>query len=194
MKRHQLPAAALLGAAAGLAACSSTSRTAPPATVSFAAPQYVQQAAMGDQFEIQSGRLALERSQNPTVRSFAEQMIRDHSASSSQLKAAAAAENVSAPAALDPQHAQMLQQQRGLHGQQFDSAYMQMQLHAHREALATQQTYSKAGDDAQLRQLAAQATPMVEHHLTELQTVWRNVASAPPMPAPSAAPGTVPMR
>jgi len=185
MTLSQLHTIALVGAAVGVAACSSSARTAPPADVSFAGPQFVQLASAIDQFEIKSGRLALERSQNPTVRSYAEQMIRDHTASSSELKSVAAAEGKALPG-MDPAHAQMLQQLQPLRGPQFDSAYMQMQLQAHREAFAIRQTYAKAGDDPQLRQLAMQSTPLVEKHLAELQTAWTNVPAAPA--ASSAAP------
>ncbi len=181
MRILALAGTAAVGAMAVLSACSSSSTStgaANTATVSFAAPQYIQRAAVADEFEIQSGRLALERSQNPTVRSFGEQMIRDHTASSNHLQAAVAAKGGSVPG-LDSEHAQMLEQLRALRGPAFDAAYMRMQLQAHQEALAAQNTYGQAGDDPQLRQLAVQALPMVEHHLIEARTVAQNVAAVP---------------
>lgn len=42
-------------------------------------------AMMSDSFEIESSRLALERSRNPRVRSFASMMVRDHSATTAAL-------------------------------------------------------------------------------------------------------------
>ena len=66
----------LLGGGLALAACS---RTPPPAPVDLNnplfAPAYMAQAASSDQFEIQSGQLALQASQNAAVRNFARPML-----------------------------------------------------------------------------------------------------------------------
>jgi putative membrane protein len=145
------------------------------------APQYVAEAGSSDLFEIQSSELALQRSNNPQVRSFAEQMIRDHSGSAAQLKSITTQENVASPA-LDPRHARMLDQLRGLSGPQFDVAYIQMQVQGHREALAVEDEYRTGGSDPRLRALAEQATPMIEHHLTEAESISSNVAAAPARP------------
>jgi len=53
------------------------------------APTLVRTASASDAFEIQSSRLALERSGNPRVRAFAEHMINDHSMTTAQLSQSA---------------------------------------------------------------------------------------------------------
>jgi predicted outer membrane protein len=68
---------------------------ASPATAQMAAPaamgapmssaQFRQMAMASDFFEIESSRIALQKSRNPGVRSFANMMIQDHSATSAAL-------------------------------------------------------------------------------------------------------------
>jgi predicted outer membrane protein len=71
---------------------------AAPAAAQMAAPMAVpldregfrQMALVSDAFEIASSRLALERSRNPRVRAYAEEMIRNHRATSEALNGGAA--------------------------------------------------------------------------------------------------------
>jgi putative membrane protein len=189
-------------AVAALAGCSEPGRTGPAAgagptaatpTTAMAPAQYVRQAAGSDQFEIQSSQLALTRSQNPEVRAFAQQMIADHSASTNALMQTPEAQAAGLPP-LDPEHAQMLAQLQRLSGPQFDSAYMQMQVQAHREALSLQDSYARAGGNPGLRGLAAQTTPMIQHHLAEAQSVANQVAAVPATQAPMVDPRDTPVR
>ena len=105
----------LLGGALALAACSSNPRPAAVVDVNnpLMAPGYVAQAASSDQFEIQSGQLALQASQNPSVQQFANMLISDHTQTSQNLLAAATAAHVPPPppGLLPPQQA-MLDQLR----------------------------------------------------------------------------------
>ena len=51
------------------------------------AAEFVRAAASSDLFETQAGRLALERSQNQRVRSFAQEMVQDHQKTTEALRA-----------------------------------------------------------------------------------------------------------
>ena len=77
--------AILFGGTALLAACQSAPPPAPPPPVDInnplMAPGYMAQAGSADQFEIQSGQLALQASQNPAIRNFANMIVADHTRS-----------------------------------------------------------------------------------------------------------------
>jgi predicted outer membrane protein len=62
-----------------------TTVSAPAFAQSMDSATFRQMASQSDAFEIAASRLALERSQNPRVRTFAQQMIADHSQSSQAL-------------------------------------------------------------------------------------------------------------
>jgi putative membrane protein len=149
------------------------------------APGYTTMAASGDQFEIQSSQLALQMSQNPAVRAFAQMLINDHMRMSQQMVATAQAAGLNPPPpVLLPQHQAMLDQLRAAPMGTFDTAFRDAQINAHQQALTLHQNYAASGDVPALRNLAAGAVPAIQAHLTQAQSlqVW---AAPPPAPAPA---------
>jgi putative membrane protein len=151
------------------------------------APGYLAQAGSSDQFEIQSGQLALQASQNPAVQNFANMIIRDHTNSTHMLLSAAASARITPPpAAILPAQQAMLDQLRSAGtGSNFDVAFKQVQIKAHQSALALHQGYAQGGDVAALRATAAQIVPVVQGHLAQAQALV--VTPPPPPPPPPAA-------
>ena len=178
----------LLGGALALAACSTTPRTAAPADLTnpLMAPGYLAQAASGDQFEIQSGQLAQQASQNPAVQQFAGMLITDHTQSTQMLMAAAQSARVTPPPAtlLPPQQALLDQLRAAGTGPAFDQAFQQAQIQAHQQALQLHQGYAQSGDVPVLRTTAGQIVPVVQRHLTMLQSMQVMAPPPPPPPAP----------
>lgn len=147
------------------------------------APGYLATAASGDQFEIQSAQLAMQMSQNPAVRSFAQMLINDHSRMTQQLVATAqSAGLMPPPPALMPMHQQMLDQLRMAPMGSFDVAFRDVQVNAHQQALALHQNYAASGDVPALRTVAGAAVPVIQGHLNHAQML--NVMVAPPPPPP----------
>jgi putative membrane protein len=179
--------AILLGGALALAACSTTPRA--PAVVDvnnpLLAPGYMAQAASADQAEIQSGQLALQASQNPGVRQFANMIITDHTRSSQMIAAAAASAHLAPPppTILPAQQAMLDQLRAAGTGPAFDMAFQQAQIQAHQQALALHQNYAQGGDVAALKAAAAQIVPVVQMHLQAAQAL-QVAAPPPPPPAP----------
>lgn len=132
---------------------------------------YVQNAAMTDLFEVQAGKLALQKSQNASVKKFAKQMVKDHTRTTKHLQAALKKGDVDVtpPTELDATHAQLLQQLQNASGADFDKTYIQQQLQGHQEALRLHQGYAASGDNAMLKKLAAKTAQIVQHHLNEVK-------------------------
>ncbi len=142
----------------------------------LAAPMYMQMAASGDLFEIQSSQLALQMSQNAGVRAMAQMLIADHTRMSNEMRVAAATAGLTPPPpALLPHHAQMLEQLRAAAPGTFDLAFRDAQIAAHTEALQLHQNYASGGDHPALRAVAARAVPVIQGHLNHAQTL-----AAPP--------------
>lgn len=179
----------VLGGAVLLAACASTPAAPPPAVAidpnnPLFAPGYMATAGSSDQFEIQSGQLAMQRSQNPAVRNFAYMLIADHGCSTQAVVAAAqSARIMPPPPALLPPHQAMLDQLRAAGaGPNFDLTFKQIQTGAHQDALQLHQNYAAGGDVPALRAAAGQIVPVVQRHLSHAQML--NVAPPPPPPPP----------
>lgn len=183
--------AILMGGALALAACSTAPR--PMAAMDMnnplMAPGYLSMAASSDMFEIQSGQLAQQMSQNPAVRNFGSMLVTDHTQSTQMLMAAAAAARLPAMTpALLPQHQALLDQERAAgSGYAFDQAFQQAQIQAHQQALTLHQNYATSGDVPALRNAAAQIVPVVQRHLQMAQSL-QLMAPPPPPPAPMAPP------
>ncbi|WP_161790373.1 DUF4142 domain-containing protein [Inquilinus limosus] len=134
---------------------------------------YVQTAGMSDLFEVEAGKVATRRARSSEVRSFARMMVKDHTASTRKIRDAVAASNLGTPlpTALDPQHQEMLAGLRSASRADFDRLYMEGQVDGHQEALKLQQSYGESGGDPNLKAVASELAPIVQHHLDEAQTI-----------------------
>ncbi|MBV0893341.1 DUF4142 domain-containing protein [Paracoccus sp. Z118] len=133
------------------------------------AQDFVNQAASGGLFEVQSSELALQRSQNADVQEFANQMITDHTANNEELAAVAQAQNLTVPAELAGPHAEMMQSLQDAEGDAFDAAYIQNQVTAHETAVTLYQTYADGGDNEALVAYAQKSLPVLQQHLEHAQ-------------------------
>ncbi|GAA4024163.1 DUF4142 domain-containing protein [Sphingomonas swuensis] len=132
-----------------------------------AAPAFVALAASTDRFEIESSRLALQRSRDPMIRMHAEMMIRDHGQTSAQLASAATSAGLAVPGEMLPMHSAMLAELTSAAA--FDPAYRGQQLTSHQQALSLHQNYARNGSVPALRGAAASAVPVVRMHLDHLR-------------------------
>ncbi len=138
----------------------------------LSAPGYMAMAASSDMFEIESSRLALQRSRHPAVRQFAQMMITDHTRTSSEMMAAARELGLSPPPpGMMPHHMEMLDRLRGAAPGEFDAAYKREQLMAHEEALNLHRNYADQGDAPPFRAVASRAVPVVQAHWDHARTL-----------------------
>ena len=128
--------------------------------------EYVQNAAMGDLFEIESGRLALQRSSSAEVKELAQDLVDAHQMHSDELKSrlVRAGVIIETPTMLDDEHRGKLEELRSANNQQFNARYIAMQKEAHEEALMLHRDYAMDGDMADLKAFAADSVPKIEMH------------------------------
>ena len=131
-------------------------------------PDFVKEAASSDMFEIQSSQLAQQQSDQPT-KTFASQMITDHTKTSSELKSMAQTAKVEVPTAMLPAHQKMLDKLKGLKGNDFTKQYHSDQESAHKDAVSLFQRYAKGGDNDAIKSWASKTVPALEHHLKMAQ-------------------------
>jgi putative membrane protein len=163
MKRY-IALAALMAAFATPAAAQSVAVAPAPLLVPMTVEGFRAMALQSDAFEIASSQLALQRSRSPAIRSFARQMVQDHTMTSQALGVPAGS-----AVALDARHASMLNQLAPLGGRAFDAAYGQMQVMAHQEAVGMFAAYAQGGVDPAMRAFAQQVLPSLQMHLTMAQ-------------------------
>jgi putative membrane protein len=138
--------------------------------VSPTTADFVKEAAISDMFEIQSNKLAQDKG-NAAQKSFASQMIADHTKTSTELKALVSSGKVKAevPTALDSSHQSKLDKLKGESGKDFNSDFDSMQVTAHKDAVSLFERYAKGGDNPELKPWAAKTLPTLKHHLEMAQ-------------------------
>lgn len=135
---------------------------------------FIAQAVSGNMLEIQSSRLAMDRSKQKEVRKFAERMIKDHTEAAERMKSAAMGQTV--PDEMSTLHTQTLEQLRQSDDKQFDARYLQMQLQAHEEAILLFEQYAATGEQESLKQYAEQMLPVLRAHLQSVKQITAEVA------------------
>lgn len=153
-------------AAAQMMTTPANEATPPVALATVQAQPYLYAAGQSDLFEITSALVALQRSQTPDVRDFAQRMILDHTKTTNAALAAAKAAGVTAPPpVLDEVNRQMVTALLSAPAAEFDRTYLSQQVPSHRAALEVVTGYSRSGDTPALRAVAATAVPIVAGHL-----------------------------
>ena len=111
-------------------------------------------------YEIQAGRLAIQRAANPALRTFARTMVKEHSRLLLQLEQAARNSGAMTTAGtMLPQHLALLARLQSS-GQDFDEVYRNIDVMTHLQALNCHRTYLVTGQNADLRNNALIALPL----------------------------------
>lgn len=134
--------------------------------VSAADSVFLIQAAQNGQAEVQVGRLALEKTQNSDVKTFAQRMVDEHSAWAAELGTLAAAKGVKLPEEASAAQKGDINQLATADSYHFDQRYAAaMGVHAHEETIALFQRAASSADDPEVRGFAAKTLPMLQFHL-----------------------------
>jgi predicted outer membrane protein len=131
--------------------------------------------AMADMAEVEGGKLAQSKSQNADVKSFAQQMIDDHSQNLTQVQALAQARGVTLPTEPDAKHKAMAAKLEKLSGDAFDKAYMKdAGVQDHKAVHAKLMTAAKKAKDPELKALVEKTEPVVAQHLKSAEQMAMN--------------------
>ena len=133
--------------------------------------------------EIQAGTLAQQRATNSAVKSFAQQMVTEHTTLDQRGNALAQQAGI-APALPDStlpnQQRQEASQLQGATGSGFDRAYIAQQVAAHQRTLALVDASIPIAQNAQLKtMLQSEVRPRVAAHLQTAQNLQRQVGTSP---------------
>jgi putative membrane protein len=134
---------------------------------------FVKEAAMSDMTEIAAAKLGRERG-NAQEKTFAMQMITDHTKTSEELKSMAPADAKAAiPAALDSSSQSKIDKLKDAKPDDFSSDFDSMQVSAHKDAVSLFERYAKGGEDAKLKDWAGKTLPALQHHLEMAQNLGK---------------------
>lgn len=127
-------------------------------------------ALMGGDFATATSQLALTKSGDTSVRTFAELEIAEQAATAEAFGA------VPGSAGLSEEHAAMVAQLEGLEGAEFDAMYIDGQIMGHEELLAIHQAYASDGEDPMARGASMVGVTGIQTHLVMLNGIRQTIA------------------
>ena len=135
---------------------------------------FIKEAATSDMLEIEAAKVAQQKG-DADEKKFAEQMITDHTKTSSELKGLVPPDQTSAiPTSLDDSSQKKLGKLRDAKADDFASDYDPMQVSAHKDAVSLFERYAKGGDNTKLKDWAGKTLPALQHHLQMAEQMDKN--------------------
>jgi len=132
-----------------------------------ASDDFVEDASAKGVAEVEAGKLALEKGTAADVKTFADMMVKDHTAANQKLKALADKKNIDVSddaELLDKAKAMILELRSA---KSFDQAYANNQVKAHEATIEIFEDEIKNGEDAELKAFATETLPKLKAHLVE---------------------------
>ena len=131
---------------------------------------FVERVTIASNFEIDSSKTLLEKSNHPQIRDYANRMIADHTAILAELRALPDAATRQ-PAALDERAQEKLIRLRSFEGDELNRWYVQMQVDGHKETVEIFEAYASNGDVPRLKEFAARHLPSMRAHLAAAEAL-----------------------
>jgi putative membrane protein len=139
--------------------------------------KHLEDLAIANMSEIEAGKLALGKAQDPKVKEFAQRMVDDHSKLLDDVKSLAQSKGVDLPSAPDAKHQKVMKKLQSKSGAQFDREYMQAMVKDHREAIKLLKRTEKSAKDEDVKQAANKAEPEIQDHLKMAQQIAKEEKS-----------------
>lgn len=194
ISRTRLNSALAMGAFGVLAACSpkkeqttDTLATTPPATATtptagdvtsgWTDANVVDVLTVANQGEVDYSQIAVEKATNPSVKQYAQLMVKDHGSMLDGVKSLATKLNVT-PAANDKVTDLQKESQKDIAdlngktvGKDFDHEFMEEQVDMHQETLDLLNDLDSKTTNADLKAAIAEAKPKVQAHLDQAKAI-----------------------
>ena len=114
--------------------------------------KFIHDAAVGGMFEVKVSQMAADKTSNAGVKSFAEMLVKDHTAANQELKQVAQQKGVALPDSLPREKQRQIDQLAKKSGDDFDRSYIrEVGLNDHRKDIKMFEKESKNGKDADTR-------------------------------------------
>ena len=126
--------------------------------------QFLVLAAQSDFDEIKLSQLAESRAANPLVKSFAHEMVTDHTNLEAKMKPFATAWGITPPTSLDPDHQAIYDKLITLSGADFDKAYMDAMAADHHKALEAFTKEAETTTDPEFKTAVTSGKSVVAAH------------------------------
>lgn len=133
--------------------------------------KFATKAADGGMAEVAYAKLALQKSTNPKIKEFAQQMVTDHSKANEELMAIAKTKNITLPAAPSTDMQKMMTDASAKSGAEFDKQYVSDMVKDHDEDVSLFEKAANDCKDADLKSFAAKTLPTLKEHQQHIKAI-----------------------
>lgn len=167
------PSAAPVGVTA-TAATGQAAPTPPSLPVAAAERTFITEAAASGQAEIDASRMMAARSSDPSIKTYARQLEREHLSANDELKRIAEGKGIVVPVIASKETRDLLDRLRGMPTTESDRTFVrEFGIETHNKAIQLFEKEAREGQDPQLRAFAEQTLPRLREHLTMAQQLQR---------------------
>ncbi len=148
--------------------------------------QFVRKASQGGVAEIELARLALQKSANDSVKTFAQKVVEDHTAIEDGMKPVAVSLGIMTPKRMDKPEQSEYDKLNTLSGTDFDKEYILFTALDHRKTLREFREEWIAASDPQLKDAIMKDGKIIHQHLVQAEKLAKdNGVELPPRPRPA---------
>lgn len=139
-----------------------------------AAQKFVKDAIEGNLTEISMGQMAQEKGQSDAVKSFGQQLQKDHSDSNQKAMALASQMGMTPPSEPSKKHKADADKLAKLSGDKFDKAFAKHMVADHKQDIKEFQKASKMKGDQAAADFANETLPVLQKHLETAQSLTKS--------------------
>ena len=142
--------------------------------------EFLQKAAELGQLEIQASEIAHQRSDNASIREYAETMIAEHKQVAGELSSLAQQKGVSLPTELSDAEREKIEQWQGMEAHEFNGRYVdEVAIDAHEQAISAFRNAADNASDADVKAFAEKTLPSLQRHLARGKVLQEALQAAP---------------
>jgi putative membrane protein len=128
-------------------------------------------AADGGLADVEMGKIATQKAQNPEVKKFAQMIVAEHTKANTELRAIAARQKVTLPTEIGPRHKSTIDELNRLAGADFDNEYVQAMVDAHEADVQLFEDQAEDQADQHASAFAAKTLPVLRKHLEAIKAI-----------------------
>jgi putative membrane protein len=130
---------------------------------------FMKSAALGGMMEVDLGQIA-QKSTNPDVKAFAEEMVKDHSKGNAELKVLAEKEKIILPTAFPAEDKAHMDMMKTMTGTAFDHHYIDMMVTDHDKTIALFKS-AAASQTKEVSEFAKKMLPIITGHFEKAKAI-----------------------
>jgi putative membrane protein len=133
--------------------------------------QFLKDSSEGNLAEIKTAQLALKTSKNAEVRSFAQEMIKDHTALNESAKPVAAKAGLTPPSSPSVKQDAIYLKLKALSGETFDKSYVKSMVEDHHEDLQMAKQENATTTNPEMKKLSGHAADVIAQHTQKIEGI-----------------------